>query len=69
MDEIEIKSKVMLTEKEIGKIIDLCIEGLYTDGSHHKQYYIERILQVVLAKKSELKKVRNFPDYEKGIAP
>ena len=29
----------------IKKIIDLCIEGLQTDGGHHKQWYLEEILR------------------------
>ena len=28
------------------KIKDLCLEGLCTDGGHHKQYYLEEILRL-----------------------
>lgn len=28
-------------------IKDLCLAGLYTDGAHHKQWYLEQILMLV----------------------
>jgi len=31
------------TKKEL-ELIDLAVRGLYTDGGHHKQYYLEQII-------------------------
>jgi hypothetical protein len=42
---------------------DLIIEGLSTDGGHHKQWYLEQIAKVLgIELTTEL-------DYEKGIPP
>jgi len=42
---------------------DLIIGALTTDGEHHKQWYLERIAEVLgIELVTEL-------DYEKGIAP
>ena len=29
------------------KIIELCCDGLFTDGGHHKQWYLAEILKIV----------------------
>ena len=42
---------------------DLIIEGLCNDGAHHKQWYLERIAEVL-----GIELVQEL-DYEKGIAP
>ncbi len=50
----------------IEKVIELCLDGLYTDGGHHKQWYLERILQILEDKKT-IKLLES--QWEKGIAP
>jgi hypothetical protein len=45
----------------------LAMEGLTVDGGHHKQWYLERILQQC-GKALELNEPQEG-DWEKGIAP
>jgi len=42
------------------EIEDECIDGLNTDGAHHKQYVLETILKLI-------GKNPDNPDWEKGI--
>ncbi len=37
------EKKQIAKEKE--KVKELCIDGLLEDGAHHKQWYLERILE------------------------
>lgn len=46
------------------KIKKLAIEGLTTDGGHHKQWYLEEILKIVGYNTKELQKIY---DWEEGI--
>ena len=42
-------------------IVELCEDGLHTDGAHHKQWFLEAILLVIGG---------DIPrDAERGIAP
>jgi len=56
-------------EKE--KIKELCINGLLTDGSHHKQWYLEEILKVLGYKLPDIKEELEKQDYswKYGIPP
>jgi len=53
------------------KIKDLCIEGLEADGGHHKQWYLERILEELGHDLEELRKKEQELgyDWEPGTAP
>jgi hypothetical protein len=47
---------------------ELCIDALTTDGGHHKQWYLEQILKIIIDSKDyDILKKRH--DWEKGIAP
>lgn len=52
------------------KAMSLAINGLLTDGSHHKQWFLERILEAL---GYDLAQIRDelLPEYdwEDGIAP
>lgn len=58
----------------IETIESLCLDGLDTDGGHHKQWYLEEILKNVLEGYEEVmtleeyKKKKNL-DWEEGIPP
>jgi hypothetical protein len=43
------------------KIRRLAEEGLQTDGGHHKQWFLEQILELLTRQEA--------PDHEPGIAP
>lgn len=68
---------VLTTEFEdlqpMEKVVYLAIQGLYVDGGHHKQWYVERILEAAGVDLEELHRVTtmecNAPDWEKSIAP
>ena len=46
-EELPLKlAKVIVIEKEL----ELIVEGLMTDGGHHKQWYLEQILLSLLGK-------------------
>ena len=53
------------TKKEM-KIIDLAVEGLHTDGGHHKQHYLEKILEAVTG--LSLDEIRRQVGHESGVA-
>jgi hypothetical protein len=45
------------------KIEQLCLDALHTDGAHHKQWFLEQILLVLLEVEG------GVSDWEPGIAP
>jgi len=51
---------------KLAVVEDLAIEALLTDGGHHKQWFLERILEEIGWDREELYKKYGF---EKGIAP
>lgn len=55
--------------EKIEKIKELAIEGLYTDGAHHKQWYLEEILKFTGANIEELRKSDEYGGWDDGIAP
>ncbi len=44
------------------------IDGLHTDGGHHKQWYLELILQLICTNE-EYEKIKETEGWEEGIAP
>lgn len=50
------------------QIEDAALDGLCTDGAHHKQYYLELILELTAGEK-EVSKLQKKYDWEDGIAP
>lgn len=68
--------KAIIRGYKKARIRELAIEGLLTDGEHHKQWYLEEILKVIRVDLDELRKELNTPDkdgdyydWEAGIAP
>ncbi len=55
----------------IEKIRELAIDGLLTDGGHHKQWYLEKIIVELGFDLEKIREKLNEEDYdwEKGIAP
>ena len=53
------------------EIKELCIDGLLTDGGHHKQYFLEEILKKLGYDLKELREELKQNDYEweDGVAP
>ena len=53
------------------RIKDLCINGLITDGGHHKQWYLEEILKTLDFNLKDIRKELNKDDYDwdEGIVP
>lgn len=53
------------------EIYELCVEGLLTDGNHHKQWYLEEILKKSGYDLKILKERLNDKGYswEAGIPP
>lgn len=39
-----------MDEETKGKIIEVLLDGLYTDGAHHKQYYLKQALILLVGK-------------------
>jgi len=54
------------------KAAELAMEGLFIDGGHHKQWYLEQIARILLGDEFE-KQVSALAEegyeYEPGIAP
>jgi len=54
-----------MTTSQVKEIKSLIIEALHTDGAHHKQWYLKKILAIV-----EVYFDPDDPnDWEKGIPP
>ena len=53
------------------KAILLCADGLLTDGAHHKQWYLERILEALGVDLKQVWETMQADGYdlEEGIAP
>lgn len=45
------------------KLVELCLDGLCTDGGHHKQAYLEEILKLLKPTADELWNI----SWEEGI--
>ena len=45
-----------------------CVEGLTTDGAHHKQWYLDQILRLA-ATTQEYAELKDESDWNEGIAP
>jgi len=59
-------------ESGIDKALSLGEEALYTEGGHHKQWYIERIMEALGADLEDMAQVLTRwgrGEWEKGIAP
>ena len=50
----------------IEKATAIAVDGLITDGGHHKQWYLEQILIALGVNMDEL---RDTLDWDEGIAP
>lgn len=75
---MSILQTILTTERKdlktpLEKVVYFAIEGLYVDGAHHKQWYLERILEASGVDLNELKRIvtleENALEWEKGIAP
>lgn len=61
----------------VNTAIDLAFNGLMTDGGHHKQWYLDQIIQTLASERyrrlcKEAKNGEEGPetyDWEEGIAP
>jgi len=52
--------------------IQLALDAIFTDGEHHKQWYLDQIIRLLIADDEEYKKLRkDAKDYgwDEGIAP
>lgn len=62
----------MNKETLIKAVKDLCLDALFTDGAHHKQWYFEKVLETIGFDLDNLRKeirMLGFDPPEKGIAP
>ncbi|HUS89630.1 MAG TPA: hypothetical protein VMW91_09770 [Desulfosporosinus sp.] len=57
-----------MEDYEIENLVKLCKDGLTTDGGHHKQWYLERVL-LYIAGKPEWDRLKRKHEWEKGIVP
>lgn len=55
-----------LTKKDIDQMKELLLDGLVYDGGHHKQYYLEQVLQIITTKK-EFTEFQKEYHWEEGI--
>jgi len=57
---------------DVEKAQELAVDGLFTDGGHHKQWYLERVLEAlgVDLQAMRLEQLQEgWMDWEEGIAP
>ena len=50
------------------RLEELCIDALLTDGAHHKQWYIEQILEIAIGC-IKFDKAKKHIGWDDGIAP
>jgi hypothetical protein len=50
------------------EVVKLIIEGLITDGAHHKQWYLEQIFKAI-CEDEYVETTRKEFTWEEGIAP
>ena len=64
-------SEILAMPKGQDKAIALATEGLMIDGTHHKQWFLERILEALEINLSALREVLQGQDYdwEDGTEP
>jgi hypothetical protein len=58
-------------EKLRAKVEELCTDGLLTDGGHHKQWYLEQILETIGVDLTDLRTqlVDKGYAWEPGVEP
>lgn len=56
-------------EQSFKAIQDLIIDYGFVDGSHHKQYALNKTLKITMTEKEYQEFLEENPDWEKGIAP
>jgi hypothetical protein len=56
------------TDNELQVIKDKLVEGLTTDGAHHKQFYLEQILRFITSH-DEFETLYEEWDWQESIAP
>jgi len=61
-----IKEVLVRIDGDLAKVQKLCLQGLDTDGAHHKQWYLERILEIVIGE-DEFESRKGM--WEEGIVP
>lgn len=52
----------------VSNVINLCLDGLTTDGGHHKQWALEEILKLITSE-TVFDIYKNQYEWEEGIAP
>lgn len=62
--------KILSMPNGKNKAVQLAIHGLLTDGGHHKQWYLERILEALNVNLTQLRidLVKDGYDWDEGIA-
>lgn len=55
-------------KSDLNKIVNYLFEALSTDGSHHKQWYLEEILKMLINNKIFETSKKNW-EWEEGVAP
>jgi len=73
MDETRAEDWVAIRKDRLLKAKDLALEGLLIDEGHHKQWYLERILEALgyglNQLRHELLQQKQGSDWKEGIAP
>ena len=60
---------VLFSDDTLRRIRNCLIDGLRTDGAHHKQWYLERALYLTSTNCDEDNIIATLADWEPGIAP
>jgi hypothetical protein len=55
--------KLVIARSNVTAAIDYIVQGLFTDGAHHKQYYLEQAARVLGVDDDILQRL----GYERGI--
>jgi hypothetical protein len=51
----------------ISELAELALEGLTTDGAHHKQWYLEKMLKLLTP--NDYEKTKEEFNWDEGIPP
>ena len=58
--------QIQLSEHETNEMINALTSGLCYDGGHHKQYYLEKVLQILVGER-EMLRMKSEEEWDDGI--
>ena len=65
--ECELTFQALTAENKLKAVQNLIVDASFTDGSHHKNWYLDQMLRIIAGDNYEVF-VSRFEDWDEGIA-